>query len=215
MLRYFLAILLAFCAIGCNDKNKDETTSRYYEDGRAKPIVAIPPMMDSTSYDIPWSLSEEFTSLVHNRLARKGSMFLPSPEEMEVNLSPSQNPFDANISWIKNTFKGNEFVVFLELIEHDNEQIGEPKKTGEAATNLNMAVRIRILDIRGEKPKIILQEKIVDSYYLSKNLFQEDYNRTVWGSADYNTTPLAMAHIQLAKEIIGRINDYITLAKSR
>jgi len=85
----------------------------------------------------------------------------------------------------------------------------------ELSSNLEMCLRIRIVDLRKDIPQIILQEKISDSFFFSKNLLPVDYQQVTWGVDQYDSTPLATAHKQIAEELVDRINDYILLAKSR
>ena len=62
----------------CSCKKNDDEFSLYHEDGRAKPIVVINPVINSTSYDVPWSLSEEFTDLMTPTSVAK-----PSPQSRQ------------------------------------------------------------------------------------------------------------------------------------
>ncbi|MCC6128019.1 MAG: hypothetical protein IT584_02330, partial [Chlamydiae bacterium] len=122
-------------------------------------------------------------------------------------------------SWMKVDFAGQEFVVFMELVQHDIVPASKEKKkdapSQEMASNLNMAVRIRVVDLRGASPKIVLQEQVKESYYIPRALIPTDYRRTTWGSEDYRSSPMGIAHSQLAQEISARLSDYILLAKSR
>ena len=78
-----------------------------------------------------------------------------------------------------------------------------------------MAVRIRVLDLRGAHPKVVLQELVKSSYYVPKTLLPINYNEVVWGSEEYATTPMGIAHAEIVGEIVSRLSDYILLAKSR
>jgi hypothetical protein len=204
------SLLMSSCCNSC----KNEMT-RYHEDGRAKPAVAIASMIDTSSFEVPWSLSEELTSMVVKRIANTKSIFVQSVDDF----SSSKNPFAQDLSWIKQEFANQEFVVFMELVQHDlAPAIKSKKKPGsqqETASNLNMAVRLRVVDLRGHTPKIVLQELVKESYYIPRSLLPTDYNRTTWGSEDYRTSPMGIAHAQLTQEISARLNDYILLAKSR
>lgn len=199
-----------------NQNQKEEITTRYHDDGRAKPVVSVIPVIDSTNYDLSWSLSEEFTSMIKSNILAKGSLYLPN---INYSIPYNHHPFSNDLNWIKNSFPSNEFVVFLELIQHENDPIRKnfhkESSIADGGMNLNMAMRIRILDLRSEKPQIVLQEVIKDSYYLSKNFVMDDYKRIQWGNKDYLTTPMGLAHGQISKDIVERINDYVTLAKSR
>jgi hypothetical protein len=78
-----------------------------------------------------------------------------------------------------------------------------------------MAVKMRVVDLRGYKPKIVLQEMIRDTYYIPKNAIPVDYKICGWGTDDFIKSPMGLAHSQLVLEISSRISDYIQLAKSR
>lgn len=219
MIRNFFILVATLLLASCHNSNKDQQTTRYHDDGRAKPMVTIVPMMDSSSYEIPWSISEEFTSSVKDRLLKQGDLYLQNNETFH--LSNDDNPFGSNIHWIKKAFNSTEFVVFLELVEHEDvpllKTVKNPSKISEAkksAVNLNIAMRLRIIDIRGDSPKIVLQEMIKDSYYISNYMERTDYNITHWGTDEYKTSPMGMAHAQFSKRIIERVNDYIMLSKS-
>ncbi|MDP1608927.1 MAG: CT253 family lipoprotein [Chlamydiales bacterium] len=204
------SLLVSSC---CNHCNQEMT--RYHEDGRAKPAVAIASMIDTTSFELPWSLSEELTTLVTKRVADTKTIFVQSIEDF----APNQNPFSQDLSWVKHEFAGQEFVVFMELVQHElvpaTKGKKKPSAIQETANNLNMAVRVRVLDLRGKTPKIVLQEMVKESYYIPRSLLPTDYQRTMWGSEEYRSSPMGIAHAQLAQEISSRLNDYILLAKSR
>ncbi len=208
----FAASLLL--AGGCCNSCKNEMT-RYHEDGRSKPAVAIASMIDTTSFEVPWSLSEELTSMVVKRIADTRTIFVQSTDDY----SSTRNPFSQDLSWMKVDFAGQEFVVFMELVQHDIVPASKEKKkeasSQEMASNLNMAVRIRVVDLRGSNPKIVLQEQVKESYYIPRALIPTDYRRTTWGSEDYRSSPMGIAHSQLTQEISARLSDYILLAKSR
>ncbi len=189
--------------------------TRYHEDGRQKPAVAVASMIDTTSFEVPWSLSEELTSMVVRKIADTKSIFVQTMDEFSSN----KNPFTQDLSWVKHEFPHQEFVVFMQLVQHDlSPAVKGKKKTDqpqEAANNLNMAVRLRVVDLRGSHPKIVLQELVKESYYIPRSLLPTDYNRTTWGSEEYRASPMGIAHAQLVQEISARLNDYILLAKSR
>jgi len=212
MLRFLYTIALALFCVSCRNSSQEQV-SKYYEDGMAKPVIALSPLIDTTSFEIPWSLSEEFSDLVFNRLYHKGSLFLSGHNRDP--LSSSENPFGTDISWIKKQFSPNEFVVFLELVEHDMIPVTKSSDPSENSSNLNLAVRVRIVDIRGTTPKIVLQELIRESYYIGRTLIPFNYSQLPWGTDEYATSPMALAHASLIKNISERINDYILLAKSR
>lgn len=209
-MRYLSAILLGVAAVSCSRGNFE--TTRFHEDGRAKPTVAIASLLDTTSFDASWSLAEEITEGVMNSVAGTGEIFVHTQEESPF----TDNPFGADLSWMKREFHSEEFVAFLELVEHEFAPV---KAKGiapqEASTNLNMAVRLRVIDLRPAVPKIVLQEMVRDSYFIPKSLIPTDYSVDCWGTEGYRKSPMGIAHGILIQEISSRISDYILLAKSR
>jgi hypothetical protein len=207
-----LSLLLLLLATTACHKNTNDEITKYHEDGRAKPIVAIIPVIDSTTYEGLWSLSDEFTTTISNQVAQTNNIYLQSMEYLK-SITNNDNPFQEDLSWVKETYTSNEFVAFVELVEHEN--VPTTKNVAKSSSNLNMAIRIRIIDLRNIQPKVILQEYVSDSYYISKNIIPTDYKTSGWGTNDYNLSPMGIAHNQLAKKVAQRISDYILLAKSR
>jgi len=208
MMRYIAIAIFSLLVFASCDKPANQAISRFYDDGRSRPVIAVSTVIDSTAYDLPWSLSEEFSHLIKNNLQNHKNLYLSSSDDIDSSLTNSDNPFDVDVSWMKDRFEPNEFLVFLELVRHD-----EMKK--ETITNLDMTMRVRIIDVRAKQPKVILQECITDNYYIAKGAIKADYQTTIWGSAEYQNSRMGMAHQQLARQIVARISDYIALAKSR
>ncbi len=215
MLRIVIIGLVALFFSSCSHKEEQEQLTKYYDDGTARPVITIAPILDTTSFEASWSLSDEISSLIENRLLNKGTLFLNS--ESDKYLNSSENPFGNDLSWVKKEFYPNEFVVFLEIVQHELEPVEKTKffDPSEISSNLNIAVRIRIIDIRGTTPKIVLQELLHESQYVSRTLIPFDYDQNPWGSEDYNASPMSIAHVSLVKQLVERINDYVLLAKSR
>ncbi|OGN65082.1 MAG: hypothetical protein A3E80_03715 [Chlamydiae bacterium RIFCSPHIGHO2_12_FULL_49_9] len=203
-----IGLFAASCA-----RNNDQM-SRFHEDGRAKPVVAVASLIDTTSFDAPWSLSEEFTTSIVGQISQTGTIFVQAQEDCPF----TENPFGNDLSWMKREFQEHEFVVFMEMVEHEAVPASKAKRNlppQEVSTNLNMAVRIRVVDLRGSEPKIVLQEMVRESYFVPKTLLPTDYSQVVWGTDEYRKSPMGIAHAQLMQEIVARITDYVLLAKSR
>jgi hypothetical protein len=211
-MRHLSALLLGVFALSCS--SGFDPLARYHEDGRAKPLVAIASTIDTTSFDAPWSLSEEFTTCLAEQLQREGALYVAAKEEEPC----TENPFGPSLDWVKQEFSHQEFVVFLELVEHEFAPADPLKKRmppQEVSTQLNMAIRMRVIDLRSHTPSIVLQEMIRDSYFIPKTLIPTNYRQVVWGSEEYRKSPMGIAHAQLVQEIAARVNDYVLLAKSR
>lgn len=210
-MRAIFVFFIILSITGCN-RTKQEEMSRFHEDGRVKPSIAIASVLDTTSFDASWSLSEEFTEEIIHSIASSKEVFVHPKQESPF----TENPFGSDLSWMKREFQGEEFVAFLELVEHEFTPIRSAGVTAqEAPSNLNMAVRVRVIDLRPEQPKVVLQEMLRDSYFVPKTLIPTDYTTDVWGTDGYRKSPMGVAHAGFVQEIASRITDYIQLAKSR
>ncbi len=211
-MRYLPLLTLIVLAMGCSQTSDHMT--RYHEDGMAKPVAMIAPMIDTASFDAPWSVSEELTSAITSQIGQGKKIFVISKEDESF----VENPFGQDLQWVKRDFANQEFAVFFELVEHEIVSASRTKKgplSPENSSNLNIAVRLRVIDVRGQTPKLVLQEIVRDSYFIPKTLVPTDYNTITWGSPEYAKTPMGIAHTQMSRELANRISDYILLAKSR
>jgi hypothetical protein len=223
MSRTAIAICLAVLAAGCQKPDSDSRQAYYHYEEKEpliRPVVALAPIIDSTTSELPWSLSDELTTTIHERLQQKEKLHLIEDHKIRSitkKLSPADNPFANDLSWIKNTFTHDEFVVFVELIEHDEiplhgQKFNSPK---ECAFELNMTARIRVIDLREEHPQIVLQELIHDTHFIPKRFSRYNFEQVVWGQDNYHISPLGIAHSALSKEIAKRVEDYILLATTQ
>jgi hypothetical protein len=213
-MRYLIALVFSLALTACS-KHVNELT-RFHEDGRAKPVVTVASVIDATSFDVPWSLSEELTGLFTNRISAGKSLYVVRKDDVTY----TENPFGPDLSWMKREFPNNEFVVFLELMEHENVPVAKNNKKlievpFETSVHLKMGVRLRVVDLRNAAPQIVLQEMIRDSYFIPKSDIPTNYTTVVWGSEEYSKSPMGIAHEQLVEEIARRVSEYIHLAKSR
>ena len=211
-MRFLSFLTWSLLAVGCC-RNQCEMT-RFHEDGRAKPVVIVPQMIDTSSFDAPWSISEELTSMLVDQFTTSGQLYVATSEDAAF----TENPFSQDLSWVKRDFPEQEFVVFLELVDHETSPVDKSKKDlppQEVSMNLNIAVRMRVIDLRGASPKVILQETVRDSFFIPKTLMPTNYNVVTWGTNEYEESPMKGAHNSLVNEIAARVTDYILLAKSR
>ena len=216
-LRLFFTICIA--SFGCT-KNVNQQASRYHDDGRSKPIVALVPVFDRSGAQFSWSLSEEFTDHLRQRFLKQSNFYLNTPDHINSEigtLNESNNPFTRDFSWISQTFEEEEFVVFTELVEHDIHPKQQRNNFLDKLTpscELSMTMRIRVFDLRGEKPVIVLQELVHQSHLIPKPSDQAEQNPERWKKMAFIVTPLGLAHTQFSKEVAKRIEDYILLSKS-
>lgn len=210
----------ALLLCGCQREQNRSETGLQEQPSIKKPLVAVVPMMDHSKSNIPWSLSEELSSLVYEKLSQAGDLYLLDPRKTDVNtrrLKENQNPFGADISWVKKSFPQNEFVVFLELVEHEEipSAFASEDMSKDISSDLNMIVRIRVFDVRGLKPSVVLQELVQHTHHLPRQFTQANFVQVPWGDEMYAISPLGMAHSQLTQEIAKQVEDYILMAARR
>lgn len=218
-----LGMIFSLCiaTFGCSNNTSQDHTTRFHDDGRAKPVVALTPVFDRSNADIGWSLSEEFTDQIRHRIAKKNSFYLNTPDEVNAvitSLTVENNPFSTDTAWVKEAFKGHEFVIFTELVEHDIH--AKPLKGNffdkvTPSSELALTMRIRLFDLRGPKAEIILQELVHQSHLIPKPSNINEPNPEKWKKMGFNVSPMGLAHSQFSKEVSKRIEDYILLSKSK
>ncbi len=210
-----LSIGLLFC--GCN-KNGDDNQS-ISQSQNFKPSVAIAPVIDNSESGLNWDLSDEITYSISSKLIQKKKFNIADPQKTKVQIKKNKvhsNPFDTDLAWVKKTFPGEDFVVFMEMIEH-REQVrnADSSKAPETlSADLNLALRLRIVDARKEQPFVILQEIIQDTHFIPRQFTKYNFQQSPWNSEEFSISPIGIAHSLLIKELTARIEDYIILSKS-
>lgn len=218
MSRFLLTLpLLALIAAGCDDEQSQQVA---YQQApvAAKPVVTIVPVIDNTSSGFSWNVSDEMTTALYHRLSQRDNFYLVDLNQAKLKtrkLHESQNPFGTEISWVKKAFSGDEFVVFMELIEHhevlrqDRKRSMDPKT---CAADLNLSMRVRVFDTRGKEVKVVLQELVHNSHFVPKQFTHVNFQQVKWGEEGFSISPVGLAHNDFIKEISGRLEDYISLS---
>lgn len=217
MSRLFLSIpILALIACGCED---DNTAAAFQQTAvYNKPSVAIVPVIDNTKNNFEWNLSDELSSAVYSRIGQRNHLFVTDVDKVRkklAHLGEKNNPFASDATWVKNAFHGESFVVFLELVEHDEIFQQNSRKSSDLQfcnADLNMSMRVRIFDLRGNEPKVILQEIHRDTHFVPRQFTSENFYQVAWGDPSYSVSPVGLAHASFTKDIATRIEDYILMA---
>jgi hypothetical protein len=214
-----LVLSLALFATGCHDSSQE--TSVLHESGAPlKPVVTVVPVIDSTKHDLSWNLSDELTNAIDYRLETNDNVYLVEPAKTRASirkLKETYNPFAMDTSWVKKTFNNEEFVVFLELIDHeevlrqDKKNLADPQ---HCSADLNMSMRVRVFDLRGDQPHVILQELVRHTHFVPRQFTQVNFYQASWGEESFSISPIGLAHAEFIEEIAERIEDYILLASN-
>lgn len=219
MSRFILSIsFLTLIAGGCGDDRQNTVQTSHQS--QTKPIVSIVPVIDNTQGDYSWNLSDEISCSIYNRIAERDRVIVNKSSQVRnkaKQISKDQNPFGPDISWTKKIFQDDPFVVFLELMEHEEvpkQNRKKPTDSKHCSADLNMSMRVRVLDLRENEPKIVLQELIHDSHFIPRPFTQGNFFQVAWGDECFNISPIGLAHASFTKEIASRIEDYILITST-
>ncbi len=218
---YFLKLAaLCACALaatGCQ-KQGSETTPTLLGRSEDRPRVALVPVIDRTAKAYDWNLGDEMSEGVATHLVGRGAVTLePEAQIRTLAKKIKGNPFGPQIGWVKEAFRTQQFVAFLELITHEEvfrTRNAKDVDLSTCAADLNMSMRVRVFDIRGKEPVVILQEIVQDTHFIPKQFTRVNFEQVSWGDEDFNFSPIGMAHVQFEKQIARRIEEYIRIAVS-
>jgi hypothetical protein len=216
----FAPVCLALLAAGCHQSSthSDERPAVMQQEARTRPRVAIVPVIDHSVNGCRWNLSEEFTSQICDELYQKDNMRMVNPNKAKAllrNAKVDSSPFEVNVDWVKKVFKDDEFVVFMELVEHQEiyrQEQGKLKPVKDCSADLNMSMRVRVLDLREEKPQVVLQELVHHTHFIPKQYTEKNYFHASWNYDSFALSPTGLAHEEFIRDIASQINAYIVLS---
>ena len=222
MSRFILSLpVLALFAGGCSDGEQSQSQAYHQSSSPVKPTVSIVPVIDNTDNDYSWNLSDELSCSIYTRIAQKDRIVVNKSSQVRnkaKNITERQNPFGTDLSWMKKIFQDDQFVAFLELVEHEEvpqQTRKKPTDPNKCSADLNMSMRIRVLDIRGKEPVIVLQEIVHDSHFIPRPFTQGNFFQVSWDDDCFNISPVGLAHADFTKEIASRIESYILTASKQ
>lgn len=216
MLKWMLAGSLLLMA-GCENRKQDETAMQSHA-AHGKPVVAFVPVIDRSHSDLTWNVSQELTKNIRDRLYQKNNLYLVSEDAVAnvvKKLHESNDPFGTDLTWVKKAFPQTEFVVFSELVRHREVPLYTDTSPQDSPAELQMVMRLRVVDVRGAEPKVVLQEFVNDSQNIPRPFTKANFDQVPWGSEMFDISPLGIAHAQFSKEVSSRIDDYILLSESK
>lgn len=208
--------------VSCQSNKAKIQSFRYYENAKQKPIAALVPLISRVKApDVAWDITQEITAEVHRRLINRGQIFL-NPVQLSESFKLKLEHNDL-VALTKNDLKelkrDNEYAVFMELIEHkelrseylEAQRYGPPLKNEKDL--LAIKVRVRVYDLRGNEPKVLLQEILHTQSFIPKVERELDYHKVVWGGDSYSASVYGRAHAKLEKDLASQIENYICISK--
>lgn len=217
MHRHLCYVLFFICFIVSSCQKTEPTTALLQSSQKQKPVVAIVPLIDNSDHTLGWNLSDEITYTLFSKLEHSPSFELTALTKTKNQIKKLQqhhNPFSKTLNWVKPHFPAEDFVVFLEMIEHnENPNLADDKATpSNASAQLNLMVRIRIVDLRTSSPTVVLQEILQNSHFIPRQFTRYHFHQASWNTEEFAISPVGIAHAQLIKEIKQRVEDYIVIA---
>lgn len=198
---------------GCHDYK--ETPLVMEKPATSRPIVAVVPVMDQSRHELTWNVSQELTQAIRKRLGTHNHLYLLSEDQVYAMTRKSlqgRDPFGVETAWVRKAYPQNEFVAFFELFEHrETPLVISGNLPEESPAELSIAVRVRVFDLRGEEPKVVLQEVVNQSHHIPQQFTKNESNQVAWGSETFEISPLGIAHEKMCQEIASRVEDYILL----
>lgn len=205
--------------IGCAKSPSAMQGFKYHENAKRKPVVAMLPVISRVTNYLPWDLSEEFTSEIARRIMDRSNIYINSGSfPMGLRKKLEQND---TVILKKEDFaelkSQNDFVVLLELIEHDEapyQSMMADNVLGneEIDRTLSMKMRVKVIDIRNEEPKLVLHEMIEVNHLIPRTYASVNYEKVVWGSDAYPATAYGRAHAKLESDLSRQIENYVKIA---
>lgn len=210
MLKILASLMMLVCLVGCGPHHVDYFP--YNDDGTLKPHIALIPVIDRSGSDVPWSLAQEMTLGIRFQAMDSGELYLLSRSEMLDGMQKTQNInlFDTDLSY-STCFGNADFVVAVELIEHKEECYN--KCVHSCPLNLSgyvlvMKARLRIIDVRCQEPRVLLQEIVkLDQSIPRCSTTKTGFNLIPYGAESYPQTPYALAHRGFQELIVRRIEE--------
>lgn len=217
MLKKMCALMVLLLVTACGAARHGDYF-RYTDEGVAKPVVALLPVIDRSDSGLCWSLSDELTEGLYDEAREEGALFL-IPRTAACQYAErwkNEDLFGKELGFTRCYRKG-EFLVFMELIEHrmvpyEKGKIEPlyPVHCCKCDSVLLMKLRVRILDMRcPDEPKIVLQEIFQSNHMISRGGDQVDYKTCTWKSDRYSRTAFSIAHQRLMKDVMRRIEKII------
>lgn len=181
-----------------------------------RPKIIFIPVFDRCNPNLCWNVSNEFTETIREKLSLSDTLFLLN-EELTFNqvLKMGHMTLDEAVNFIPSLPGRADFVVFVELVQHDIFHY-EREKNREiccsegftANSMLQMKLRLVIVDVRFHEKTLLLDKMLVTSQRIPKEYDRWDYSETPFGTLDYLDTPICKAHYTTAI----RAADYIEKA---
>lgn len=210
MLKIVLTLIVSMLTVSCGGPRYIDYFP-CHDDGRAKPQVALVPVLVPSNYTGATDLSRELTNKMRMDIMNDGELYLFSNAEVHEGLSRI-NQVDLLTSGedFARSFCSADFVVLTELI-HTPVSPTCLQGTTLYQHNFIVKLRIKIIDLRPRCPRVVLQEIMTGDYPIPCTL--EEINSGILnGCLDNKDSPYGRAHHRLVCWSVKRIEEVIRSA---
>ena len=204
-----LSVLVAACAPRYAD------FFPYYDNGTKKPSVTLLPVYDEVHSPLFDDFADQMTKAVRNRIKRPGKIYCPPQAQVDkelrdVSLKELAATRDLNLF---TRFRGTDFVVMMDVadIHVAPYKRGAFKPLYISAINendakvLHVAIRLKIVNLKGKEPKVARMEQVVSNHMISP----EQLERAQKGDKEV----LEMIRSRLARDLSQKIEETVCVKK--
>ncbi|MCH9609880.1 MAG: hypothetical protein S4CHLAM45_13940 [Chlamydiales bacterium] len=215
MRRFLFASIIAMSVCSsCARSYRD--TSLYQKTGQVKPIVSVMPVINSSKvHDLTWNLSKEFTDEIRKRVFDSSKLYLLREGGAVEYVKELNDPNPVNLPVdAKEQLGAAEYVIVAEFLDQHETPYGLANRPNleHVGSVLSLAMRVRVIDLRKEKPRVILQEVIDYDHIVAKPYLNTDYTKVAWGTDPFEQTPLGLAHSKIVRDLVAHAESYIVAA---
>lgn len=205
--------LVCVLATACSPRYSDFFP--YYDNGTKKPSLTLLPVYSETKSPIAADVPDDLTKAVRNRLKRSGKVYAPPIAQVQNELRHASLADLSRAGDLKQfmRFKGTDFVVAMDLVECKI----VPYKRGTikplyladvdeaTAKVLQIAVRLKIVNIEGKEPKIARMELVQSNHMIS----EETAEKAQKGDKEV----LEIIRSRLARDLFQKIEETVCVKK--
>lgn len=209
MSRLFLLLPLLLLSACCQNNNCQPPVLCQ----RCRPQTALVPVVNGVDCPVQWDLSREMTNEVVDSMIDRSTLSITplAHYRSAIDQISGADLFGKDLSFA-NHFANNDFLVLMELVKHDTVPYSKERfphitihRPAECHAVLALGMRLRVLDLRSEEPRIVLQELVECDQLITNRAAKIDYSTLSCESKGYQETPMALAHHLLAEEIAEKV----------
>lgn len=212
-MRGFSLLILSLLTIACSPQNQYPDYVRESWQTKCKPKLALVPIIDKSGCELPWDVADEITDRTLELLIDSKDVLITPIAQFEqgVNSLPANALTTNNLDFARK-FSCVDFVVLMELVDQEfaaycpSEVTCQYRIRGELCDEiLKQSIRLRIIDVRGDCPRLIAQEIFESNQMIPRAYSGTNYALVPCGSQEYHSTWLACSHQRLARDLSARI----------